>query len=180
MPQVTHGCLLVINHQKPVLPNLPNTSSWARSRDGFPVRARFVHLSYGLFWFDHLHQHNQATGVISHWFKFKRAYAVGIVISGSSLGGVIFPIMLNRLILQIGFASAVRATAYVILGCLTIANLTIRPRLPAMKDRPVEMQLPKPDIKKILRHPAYLFALAGGFFVVWGMFLPFFYLQSEH
>lgn len=136
--------------------------------------------SHGLILFDHLTQCDQATGVISHWFKIKRSYAVGIVIAGSSIGGVIFPIMLNNLISQIGFASAVRATAYVILGCLAIANITVRPRLPAMKDRPKEMQLPKPDIKKIMMHPTYWFALAGGFFCVWGLFLPFFYLQSEH
>lgn len=87
--------------------------------------------------------------------------------------------MLNNLIRNIGYASAVRASAYLILGCLVIANLTIAPRLPPMKDRPVELQLPKPDIKKIMKHPPYWFALIGGFFCTWGFFLPFFYLQSK-
>jgi MFS family permease len=118
-----------------------------------------------------------ATSVISHWFKLRRAYALGFVIAGSSLGGVIFPIMLNNLIIRVGYASAVRATGYLILGCLVISNLTIVPRLPPMKDRPVELQLPKPDIKKIMLHRPYWFALAGGFFCTWGFFLPFFYLQ---
>lgn len=48
-----------------------------------------------------------------------------------------------------------------------------------MKDRPVELQLPKPDVKKIMKHPPYWFALIGGFFCTWGFFLPFFYLQSK-
>jgi MFS family permease len=120
-----------------------------------------------------------ATSVISHWFQRKRAYAVGIVIAGSSIGGVVFPIMLNNLIAQIGFASAVRATAYIITGCLIVSNMLIAPRLPPHRLRPAHMQMPKPDIRKIISHRAYQFAVAGVFFATWGLFLPFFYLQSR-
>jgi MFS family permease len=118
-----------------------------------------------------------ATSVIAHWFSRKRSYAVGVVISGSSLGGVVFPIMLNKLIVKIGFSLAVRATAYLILGCLVIANTLIAPRLPPRRLRPADMQLPKPDMKRILTHRPYQLAVLGGFFTVWGLFLPFFYLQ---
>jgi MFS family permease len=120
-----------------------------------------------------------ATSVIAHWFSSKRAYAVGVVISGSSLGGVIFPIMLNNLIAQIGFSSAVRATAYLISGCLVVSNILIAPRLPPHRLRPAHMRLPKPDVKKILTHRAYQIAVLGGFFTTWGFFLPFFYLQGK-
>ena len=34
--------------------------------------------------------------IIGHHFRTRRALAVGIVISGSSAGGIVFPIMLNR------------------------------------------------------------------------------------
>jgi MFS family permease len=118
-----------------------------------------------------------ATSVISHWFQHKRAYAVGIVIGGSSIGGVVFPIMLNNLIGQIGISSAIRATAYIITGCLIVSNMLIAPRLPPQRLRPTHMQIPKPDMKKIICHRAYQFAVAGTFFATWGIFLPFFYLQ---
>ena len=84
--------------------------------------------------FGHLYQHGQATSVISHWFKVKRTYAVGLVIADSSFGGTIFPIILNNFIGGVGFASAVWTTACLILGCLTISYLTISPRLSPMKN----------------------------------------------
>jgi MFS family permease len=121
-----------------------------------------------------------ATSVIAHWFSRRRAYAVGVVIAGSSLGGVIFPIMLNNLIVQIGFSSAVRATSYLILGCLVISSILIAPRLPPRRLRPPHMQMPPPDMKRILTHRAYQIAVLGGFFITWGFFLPFFYLQGRH
>ncbi|PQE19424.1 monocarboxylate permease protein [Rutstroemia sp. NJR-2017a BBW] len=59
---------------------------------------------------------------VSTWFMKKRATAMGIIASGSSLGGVILPIMVNRLIPQIGFGWTMRAVAFIILGLLIIAN----------------------------------------------------------
>jgi len=55
---------------------------------------------------------------------------MGIMVSGSSLGGVCFPIMLKRLFDSIGFGWTVRAAAFLILGCLVTANFLVRSRLP--------------------------------------------------
>jgi MFS family permease len=38
-----------------------------------------------------------ATAVVGHWFLKRRGTATGIVSTGVGLGGVIYPIMLNRL-----------------------------------------------------------------------------------
>jgi hypothetical protein len=51
-------------------------------------------------------------------------------VSGSSLGGVCFPIVLRRLFNLVGFGWAVRAAAFLIFGCLVIANFLVRSRLP--------------------------------------------------
>lgn len=44
-----------------------------------------------------------AANVITHWFRRRVAYALGCVIAGSGVGGIVFPIMLTRLIPRIGF-----------------------------------------------------------------------------
>lgn len=47
----------------------------------------------------------------SHWFAKKRSLAIGLVASGTSVGGICFPIMLNKLIAnpKVGFTNGVRA-----------------------------------------------------------------------
>ena len=67
---------------------------------------------------------------INTWFLKKRGLAMGLMVSGSSLGGVCFPIMLRRLFVSVGFGWGVRAAAFLIFGCLVIANFLVRSRLP--------------------------------------------------
>lgn len=65
-----------------------------------------------------------AMTVVGHWWKLRRHLGFGIVATGSSVGGVILPIVLNRLFSQIGFGNTVRVVGYISMGCLLITNLT--------------------------------------------------------
>jgi len=67
---------------------------------------------------------------LNTWFLKKRGMAMGIMVSGSSLGGVCFPIMLDRLFRSVGFGWGVRAAGFLILGLLVIANFLLKSRLP--------------------------------------------------
>lgn len=58
---------------------------------------------------------------------------MGLTVCGSSLGGVIFPIMLVHLIPKIGFGWSMRVCAFVILALLIYVNLTVRSRIPPTK-----------------------------------------------
>ncbi|KAG8722434.1 hypothetical protein FRC08_002415 [Ceratobasidium sp. 394] len=113
-------------------------------------------------------------GVISHHFARRRSLAMGIVTTGSSCGGIIFPIMLNKIFERSGYAWGVRSTAFVVLGCLIAANLLMRTRLPPKSKRP---PTPPPDMKAIMTDSAYLLSIAGAFLVLLGLFLPIFYIQ---
>ncbi|KAK9774164.1 putative Monocarboxylate permease [Seiridium cardinale] len=53
--------------------------------------------------------------LIPTWFSTRIGFAVGIASSGSSLGGILYPIMLYRLISQVGFTWAVRCV-----GCTSL------------------------------------------------------------
>lgn len=73
------------------------------------------------------------------WFDKRRALAFGLVSSGSSFGGAIFPIILSRLLPGIGFGWTLRVVGFLVFVLLVIANLTIRSRV-APVPRPVKFQ----------------------------------------
>ncbi|KAF5381427.1 hypothetical protein D9757_009053 [Collybiopsis confluens] len=114
--------------------------------------------------------------IASHYFRRKRALAMGIILSGGSLGAAIYPIMLNHLFPKVGFGWAVRAQSFLYLGLLIISNLMMKTRLPAGGKKTI-------DLKGILTDVPYMICTIGSFFVFWGLFVPYFYLQlfcSEH
>lgn len=96
-------------------------------------------------------------GIMAHHFQKRRTLAMTIVASGSSVGGVLHPIMLNRLIHgEAGFAKGVRASAGLNLGLLVLANLLMRTRLPPRAPPSI-----LPALKKFSRDGSYLFAVVG-------------------
>ncbi|KAF9451600.1 MFS general substrate transporter [Macrolepiota fuliginosa MF-IS2] len=111
--------------------------------------------------------------VSAHYFRKRRSLAMGMVIVGSSLGGCIYPIMLNNVFETVGFSWGVRAVGFMDLGLLIIANSVVRTRLPPNKGRSSNSLV----VKEILTDTAYIVYMAGTFLVFWGVFVPFFYLQ---
>lgn len=98
---------------------------------------------------------------ISWFFKY-RAAASGIMISGSSIGGTVMPIMIEQLIPKIGFPWTMRAVAFLFLGLLIITCATVKPRLPPN---------PKPFAFKEyvagLKEPVFAVTLAANFLFFW-------------
>ncbi|KAL4940485.1 hypothetical protein BDV06DRAFT_213459 [Aspergillus oleicola] len=115
-----------------------------------------------------------ATNCMITWFHKKRAFAIGIVAGGSSIGGVIFPVMLNHLIRELGFGWAIRIAAFMILGILVFGNLTLSSRLPPS---PKELRLVQYFAP--LRERTYLLTTVGSFLFYLGMFLPINYIQYQ-
>ncbi|KAH8199072.1 hypothetical protein TruAng_006759 [Truncatella angustata] len=117
---------------------------------------------------------NASLSPIVTWFYKKRATAFGIVASGSSVGGVVLPIMLDRLTQTIGFPWAIRVVAFMFLGLCGITCLTVKSRLPP-RPKPFHIR----DYLKPFREPAMCLNMVAGFFFYWGMFLPFNYLTLQ-
>ncbi|KAH6887048.1 monocarboxylate permease [Thelonectria olida] len=75
--------------------------------------------------------------LIPTWFNTRIGLAVGIASSGSSLGGVIYPIVLYRLISQVGFPWAVRCVGFIALATFVIPLTVLRMRVRLPKPRAV-------------------------------------------
>ncbi|ATZ50902.1 hypothetical protein BCIN_06g03720 [Botrytis cinerea B05.10] len=109
--------------------------------------------------------------IAAQHFTTYRGLALGIVVSGSSLGGVIWPIALNRLLTEVGFGWAVRTVSFIqlpllIIGCLSIST-------PIQK---TDHTKPKPDFSCV-RNPVLILLALGLFLVYFGLFTPFFYIE---
>ncbi|KAF5986912.1 major facilitator superfamily transporter [Fusarium coicis] len=90
---------------------------------------------------------------------------------GSSVGGVIFPIMITRMIERNGYPWALRTAAFLILGLQVIACLTVRPR-----QKPVPKKLPAGRLAAPFTEPAFALLLVGIFILTYGMYIPIDYL----
>ncbi|KAI4861671.1 MFS general substrate transporter [Hypoxylon rubiginosum] len=117
---------------------------------------------------------NSAMNSVMGWFFKRRAAALGIVVSGSSLGGVVLPIMMNHLIPQIGFPWTMRVIGFMFLALCGFACATVKSRLPPRR-KPFNFL----DYTRPLKEPAFVCIVFAGFFFFWGMFLPFNYIELQ-
>jgi MFS family permease len=112
-----------------------------------------------------------SVAIISTYFHSHLAFATGIAASGSSLGGVIYPIVLNKLYTQIGFGWTVRVIGFIALATLIIPNLVMRVRvLPPARRKMID--------PAAFKHPAYMVFCIGSFITFLGLFQTFFFIQS--
>lgn len=117
---------------------------------------------------------NACMNSVVSWFFKKRAAAFGIMVSGSSLGGTVMPIMIEQLIPKIGFPWTMRAVAFIYLGLLAITCATVKSRLP-----PSPKPLVISEYLAGFKEPVYALTLLANFLFFWGMFIPFNYILLQ-
>ncbi|KAH8658511.1 major facilitator superfamily transporter [Xylariales sp. PMI_506] len=108
------------------------------------------------------------------WFSRSHGTAFGIIFTGSSIGGVVFPIMVSNLIRTIGYGWTMRVCALLLLILLVVANLTIRPYSLPQPQKVTTAQLLKP-----LKETPFLLLTAGFFLFSYGYYIPINYLPSQ-
>ncbi|KAJ5116716.1 hypothetical protein N7456_001064 [Penicillium angulare] len=136
--------------------------------------------------------------LVGKYMKQKRAAAMGIVIAGSSLGGVIWPIAIDHLLKKpnIGFPWTMRIVGFIMIPLLLFACTVCRsPPAPApiqdagsenkadgsdgshhsVDEKPVNR---KAEIIAFYKQPALQLLCLAMFFTYFGMFSPFFYTTS--
>ena len=113
-----------------------------------------------------------AFAIIPRHFIANRSAALGICVSGSSLGGVIWPIILRNVLYKVGFGWGVRISAFIMLPLLAAACLTIR-----LPHDQANLPKPKPDLTIVKNFTLIILAM-GLFFIFLGLFSPFFYMTT--
>jgi MFS family permease len=111
-----------------------------------------------------------SVAILSTYFSTRIGTAIGIAASGSSFGGVIYPIVFHKLLPQIGFAWTTRVLGFIILVTMVIPNVCMRVRVLPAKSRSLL------DLKAFMI-PAYSLQVVGFFFGFMGLYMPFFYAQ---
>ncbi|KAL2826189.1 major facilitator superfamily domain-containing protein [Aspergillus pseudoustus] len=113
-----------------------------------------------------------ALAVQSQWFLRHRGFVVGFVMSGQMIGGIIWPILANRLLNfdGISYAWTLRIIGFMQLGLMAAAVLLVRRRF----SHPVESDsLP---FRKYFTDPQTMLLTAAIFLMNLGIYIPWFYI----
>ncbi len=110
-------------------------------------------------------------GAPSTWFVKYRGLAIGCVTSGAAVGGVVLPIALQRLIVQVGFPWAIRISAFTTLGTMSVSGMLLRQRLPPRR-RGAFFEF------KALKEPEFAMYAVGMLFNMIGFYQFYNYVQS--
>lgn len=112
-----------------------------------------------------------SVAILPQYFTTKKALATGLAASGSSLGGVIYPIVFRQLQPKVGFGWATRTLGFISLAtCLFSLSIMHVRQMPKQRRSLVELAAFK-------EAPYAVFCIAM-FFGYVGFFGPIFYVQS--
>jgi Na+/melibiose symporter-like transporter len=120
---------------------------------------------------------------LARHFVKHRGLATGIAIAGSSLGGVIWPIVADQLLNHHGlsFGWTLRVIAFIMIPVTALAVcLVVTPKADAehAETSTVTAKTEKKADLSILRKPIYLVFVIANFFLNMGMFGPFFFATA--
>jgi MFS family permease len=113
-----------------------------------------------------------AFAAVSQYFDKKRAAALGVVVSGSSIGGVVIPIALSKMLnsSSLGFGWSVRIIGFVIIPLMAFSCVAIKSRLPPRTTTFF--------IGAAFKEARYILLIVSLFFMLLGMFTPLFFIPT--
>lgn len=133
--------------------------------------------------------------LVGQYFKRSRAAATGFVVAGSSLGGIVWPIVIDRLLngTRIGFPWTMRIIGFIMIPCLIFSCVAAKSPNPItrrdgsqdsqMADETLPLEKsPKHDSnasrRALYQQSAMQLTCLGMFIIYFGLFAPIFYLPS--
>ncbi|KAK9246637.1 major facilitator superfamily domain-containing protein [Lipomyces tetrasporus] len=120
--------------------------------------------------------YNASISAVSGWFIKKRGAALGLSVSGSSVGGVILPIVFRQVLKRSNFGWAVRSVGFLMTFAAFVSCFTITSRF-------IPKGVQRLDVKRTILMP-YMnikFALIafGVFLIYWGIFVPIGFIPTH-
>ena len=106
---------------------------------------------------------------VSTYFTTKRTIAISTAATGAATGGIVFPVIAEKLLPRIGFPWTVRIMGFVVLVNAAIVVSTTRTRLPPRKSgRVIDFAA--------FREPPYLLFTISMFFTLWATYFAYYYV----
>ncbi|KAJ6007603.1 hypothetical protein N7540_011579 [Penicillium herquei] len=112
--------------------------------------------------------------LMEDWFNKRKGLAFGVMWAGTGLGGVILPIVMERLLDKYGFRTTLRAFAVALFMLTAPLVYFVKPRVPVAKNH---KSPPPPDLRFIMTSTFALFELCNTIEAL-GFFLPSLYLPT--
>ncbi|KAJ5308702.1 hypothetical protein N7508_004081 [Penicillium antarcticum] len=112
-----------------------------------------------------------SVAILPHYFKNKKGLANGLAASGSSIGGVVYPIMFDQLQNKVGFAWATRALGFVSFGTICFSVSIMRARFQPKEKRKLWQF-------SAFKEPAFTIFVIAMFVGFLGFYNFLFYVQS--
>ncbi|GMK57948.1 hypothetical protein CspeluHIS016_0407820 [Cutaneotrichosporon spelunceum] len=135
-------------------------------------------LSYILFGFAASLIYAPSAAVASHWFDKRRGLAIGCVVAGSGLGGVLYPIILAQLFGKIGYRNTMLFVAALNFFLMAPGIWWMKTRLPPRTPpKWSAMKAPWKDVRYVVH---VLGAALFGMNVLAPYFTAIYYMNSNH
>lgn len=126
-----------------------------------------------------------ASGAVPRYFRRHRGVASGISVAGSSLGGVVWPLVMDQLLYRhrISFPWSMRIVGFIMIPLLALVLLLVRfpTPSPTNTNTPIaksaaELQAARKAARAALTRPPFLLLCAGLFFDYLAFFSPFLFV----
>lgn len=120
-------------------------------------------------------------GCVAHWFMERRGLASGIAFIGGGFGGVLFPLMIQSLLPQVGWGWSIRILGFVLLVLCAISAAFCRSRVPPRKGAETTWRETLPDPRIFMDGTGAMAATTTGVLLTdMAYFIPVTYAPSYY
>ncbi|KAJ5203843.1 uncharacterized protein N7498_004722 [Penicillium cinerascens] len=125
-------------------------------------------------------------GCVAHWFMKRRGLASGIAFIGGGFGGVLFPLMIQALLPQVGWGWSIRILGFVLLVLCAISVAFCRSRVPPRKGTETTWRDTLPDPKIFLDGTGAMAGTTAGVlltdlaYFIPITYTPIYYIDRQH